>query len=104
MWEKTDEMFTVFPLSDLIIKPIEPYREKTALRAWYTAGSADGSRPGAYYLNLYDMKDQPLYDLEALSYHEGVPGHHFQVSLANEKDFGTYLRPEYSGSGPSNTS
>lgn len=98
MWESVDEMFTVFPLSELIVKPIEPYREKTALRAWYSSGSADGTRPGAYYLNLYDMNDQPLYDLEALSYHEGVPGHHFQVSLANEKDFGTYLRPEGSGS------
>jgi uncharacterized protein (DUF885 family) len=98
MWETVDEMFTVFPLSDLIIKRVEPYREKTALRAWYSSGSSDGTRPGAYYLNLYDMNDQPLYDLEALSYHEGIPGHHFQVSLANEKDFGTYLRPEGSGS------
>ncbi len=96
MWAKTDEMFTVFPLSKLIVKRIEAYREKTAIRAWYSSGSEDGSRPGAYYLNLYDMKNQPLYDLEALSYHEGVPGHHFQVSLANETDFGTYLRPDYS--------
>jgi uncharacterized protein (DUF885 family) len=98
MWKKTVEMFTIFPLSDLVVKPVEAYREKTSLRAWYSPGSADGSRPGAYFLNLYDMDDQPLFDLEALSYHEGVPGHHFQVSLANEKDFGTYLRPPDSGS------
>ncbi len=97
MWAKTDEMFTIFPLSELIVKRVEAYKEKTTLRAWYSPGSADGVRPGAYYLNLYDMNDQPLYELEALSYHEGVPGHHFQVSLANEKDYGTYLRPEGSG-------
>jgi len=92
-----DKLFTVFPQSRLIVKRIEAYREQTSLRAWYSPGAVDGSRPGAYYLNLYDMKDQPTYDLEALSYHEGVPGHHFQVMLSQEKDYGTYLRPEESG-------
>lgn len=44
----------------------------------------DGKRPGTYYINLYNMKDQPIYQAEALAYHEGIPGHHMQIAIAQE--------------------
>jgi len=94
MWQRLEDMFITLPKADLIVQPISPFQEKSTLRAWYSSGSADGTQPGVYNLNLYDMNDQPLFDLEALSYHEGIPGHHLQISIANEKDFGNYFRPD----------
>lgn len=94
MWLRLKDMFITLPKADLIVKPIAAFKEKSTLRAWYTSGSADGTRPGVYNLNLYNMNDQPLFDLESLTYHEGIPGHHLQVSIANEKDFGNYFRPD----------
>jgi uncharacterized protein (DUF885 family) len=86
------EMFITLPQTDLIVKAVEPYREETAEKAFYQSGSSDGSRPGVFYLNTYDMRNQPVYELEALAYHEGVPGHHLQISIAQEKDFGSIFR------------
>lgn len=83
---RMSELFRMTPEADLIIKPVEPFREKTAGMAFYTQGTADGSRPGTYYVNLHDMKEMPTYELEALAYHEALPGHHMQISIALEQE------------------
>jgi len=84
MKSKLDELFITKPKADMIVKAVEPFREKSAGKAFYQSGSLDGSRPGCYYANLYDMKSMPSYQMEALAYHEGIPGHHMQRSIAQE--------------------
>jgi uncharacterized protein (DUF885 family) len=72
------------PKAPLQIKPVEPFREKSAGKAFYQDPPPDGSRPGIYYVNLYDMKDMPSTEVEALYCHEGIPGHHLQGALLSE--------------------
>ena len=84
MKSKLDELFITKPKADIIVKAVEPFREKSAGKAFYQNGTPDGSRPGTYYANLYDMKAMPKYQMEALAYHEGIPGHHMQISIAQE--------------------
>jgi len=79
-----DRLFIAKPQADLIVKAVEPFREKSAGKAFYQRPAPDGSRPGIYYANLYNMSDMPVYQMEALAYHEGVPGHHMQLSIAQE--------------------
>ncbi len=86
------EAFITLPQADLIVKAVESYREETMHVAFYQPGSSDGTRPGVFYVNTYDMNNQPVYELEALAYHEGIPGHHLQISIAYEKDFGSIFR------------
>ena len=78
------EMFNTFPKADLIVKAVEPFREKSAGKAFYSRPAPDGSRPGTYYANLYSTADMPVYQMEALAYHEGIPGHHMQIAIAQE--------------------
>ncbi len=84
MRERLPEMFNTFPKADLIVKAVEPFREKGAGKAFYQRPAADGSRPGTYYANLYLMSAMPTYQMEALAYHEGIPGHHMQLAIAQE--------------------
>ena len=77
-------LFQTFPKADLDVKPVEPFREKSAGVAFYYRGTPDGSRNGIYYVNLYDMTGVPKYEMEALAYHEALPGHHMQISIAQE--------------------
>ena len=84
MRSRLDELFITKPKSELIAKSVEPYRAASAGKAFYNTGAPDGSRPGIYYANLYDMRDMPTYQMEALAYHEGIPGHHMQLSIAME--------------------
>ncbi|WP_298634115.1 DUF885 domain-containing protein [uncultured Umboniibacter sp.] len=84
MLNKAPEYFNTLPQADLEIRPVEPYRIKTATGAFYEPGSLDGTRPGAYYVNMSDMSELPAYQLETLAYHEGSPGHHFQSSISQE--------------------
>ena len=86
MKTRLDELFYTKPKADLIVKAVEPFREKSAGRAFYQRAAPDGSRPGTYYANLYRMEDMPTYDLEALAYHEGIPGHHMQGSISQEQE------------------
>jgi uncharacterized protein (DUF885 family) len=72
------------PKSPMQVKAVEPFREKSAGKAFYSAPPPDGSRPGVYYVNLYDMNDMPSTEVEALFCHEGVPGHHLQNALRVE--------------------
>ena len=81
---RLDELFLNKPKADLTVKAVEPFREKSAGKAFYQQPSMDGSRPGIYYANLYDMASMPTYQMEALAYHEGIPGHHMQIAMAQE--------------------
>ncbi|MFD2565586.1 DUF885 domain-containing protein [Aquimarina rubra] len=84
MKSRLDELFITKPKADIVVKAVEPFREKSAGKAFYQQGTPDGSRPGTYYANLYDMEAMPKYQMEALAYHEGIPGHHMQISIAQE--------------------
>ena len=84
MKSKLDELFITKPKADIEVKAVEAFREKSAGKAFYQRGTPDGSRPGKYYANLYDMESMPNYQMEALAYHEGIPGHHMQLSIAQE--------------------
>ncbi|QGT96833.1 DUF885 domain-containing protein [Pseudidiomarina andamanensis] len=84
MREFLDELFITKPKADMIVKAVEPFREKSAGKAFYQQPSMDGTRPGVYYANLYDMASMPTYQMEALAYHEGIPGHHMQIAIQQE--------------------
>ena len=86
MREALPDYFGLIPKADMIVKRVEPFREQSAGKAFYQSPSTDGSRPGTYYANLYDMNAMPTYQMEALAYHEGIPGHHMQRSIAQELD------------------
>ena len=81
---RLDELFGIKPKAAMVVKAVEPFREKESGGAFYPRGAPDGSRPGTYYVNLYDMAAAPKYEMEALAYHEGIPGHHMQLSIAQE--------------------
>ncbi len=84
MREALPKMFNTFPKAEVVVKAVEPFREKSAGKAFYQRPAPDGSRPGTYYANLYNMADMPVYQMEALAYHEGIPGHHMQIAIAQE--------------------
>jgi len=84
MKSRLDELFLTKPKADLTVKRVEPFREKSAGKAFYNRPAPDGSRPGIYYANLYQMSDMPVYQMEALAYHEGIPGHHMQLAISQE--------------------
>jgi uncharacterized protein (DUF885 family) len=69
------------PKAPLTVKAVEPFRERSAGKAFYQDPAPDGSRPGVYYVNLYNMADMPNTEVEALAYHEGVPGHHLDGAV-----------------------
>ena len=84
MKSQLDKLFITKPKADLTVKAVEPFREASAGQAFYQRPAPDGSRPGTYFANLYKMKDMSKYNMEALAYHEGIPGHHMQISIAQE--------------------
>ena len=81
---RLDELFMTQPKADLKVKAVEAFREQSAGKAFYQRPSEDGARPGLYYANLYDMMAMPTYQMEALAYHEGIPGHHMQLAIQQE--------------------
>jgi len=81
---RLDELFITKPKADMIVKAVEPFREKSAGKAFYQAPAIDGSRPGTYYANMYDIMAMPKYQMEALAYHEGIPGHHMERAMSQE--------------------
>lgn len=81
---RLDEVFLRKPKADLEVKRVEAFRERSAGKAFYNRPAPDGSRPGRYYANLYRIGDMPKYQMEALAYHEGIPGHHMQLAIAQE--------------------
>ncbi len=84
MRERLPEYFGRLPQADLVVRPVEAFREQSAGKAFYNAPTPDGSRPGTYYVNLYNLRDMSRIELEALAYHEGIPGHHLQRALQVE--------------------
>ena len=78
------EVFNRLPKAKLDVRAVEAFREKAAGKAFYNRPAPDGSRPGIYYANLYRMDAMPVYQMEALAYHEGIPGHHMQLSISQE--------------------
>ncbi len=84
--ERMPEYFGMLPADPLTIKPVEAFREKSAGKAFYQRPAPDGSRPGTYYVNLYNLRDMSKNELEALAYHEGLPGHHLQLSIQVQLD------------------
>ncbi len=81
---KLPQYFGILPKSKLVVKRVEAFREQPGAAQHYSSGTADGSRPGVYYAHLSDMKAMPKNEMEAIAYHEGSPGHHMQISIAQE--------------------
>ena len=78
------EYFGLRPKAGLVVKRVEAFREQPGAAQHYQQGTPDGSRPGTYYVHLVDMRSMPKIELESIAYHEGIPGHHMQVSIAQE--------------------
>ncbi|MBU8893749.1 MAG: DUF885 domain-containing protein [Bacteroidales bacterium] len=81
---KIDDYFNVKPKAELEIKRVPVFNEATSPGGYYSMAPMDGSRPGIFYVNLYDIKGNLKYAMPTLAFHEGVPGHHFQISIASE--------------------
>jgi uncharacterized protein (DUF885 family) len=84
MSARLPEAFSTLPKAPLVVKRVEAFREKSAGKAFYQQPAPDGSRPGTYYANLYNMREMPKYEVESLAFHEGLPGHHLQRSVQTE--------------------
>jgi uncharacterized protein (DUF885 family) len=78
------QIFSVAPKADFEIRPVEAFREKSASSASYQQASEDGSRPGIFYVNTYDLKSRPRYQMQSIFLHEAIPGHHFQLAIQQE--------------------
>ena len=78
------QLFLTFPKEKVEVHRVEAFKEATAPGAYYQPGAMDGSRPGVFFANLRDMNEVPKWGMPTLSYHEGVPGHHWQISIAHE--------------------
>ncbi|MFN3511608.1 MAG: DUF885 domain-containing protein [Phenylobacterium sp.] len=93
-----DKQFSRLPKQALEVRAVEPFREKTASVAFYNPGTPDGSRPGIFYVNLSDMTQVLKPQLAAIAYHEGAPGHHFQIARSLEQaDLPMFRRYSYQG-------
>jgi uncharacterized protein (DUF885 family) len=84
MWLKLPDLFGRLPRAKVEVLPVESYREKEASAAQYVDGTPDGKRPGHVMVNTGDYEKRTLLDVETTAYHEGVPGHHMQISIAQE--------------------
>ena len=78
------KLFSDFPRADYQIRPVEPFRAESAAGASYQPPSADGARPGIFYINTHNLRAQPRFGIETLSLHEAAPGHHFQIAIQQE--------------------
>jgi uncharacterized protein (DUF885 family) len=78
------KLFSVFPKTGFEVRAVEPFREKSASGGQYRRGTPDGSRPGVFFANTYDIKARPKWAMESLFLHEAIPGHHFQISIQQE--------------------
>ena len=82
--KRLPEYFGRLPKASLEVRRVEPFREQDGAAQHYREGTPDGSRPGIYYAHLSDMTTMPIPEIETIAYHEGNPGHHMQVSIAQE--------------------
>jgi len=86
MQAKLPELFGRLPKAKFEVVAVPEFLEKTSAPAYYEGGTPDGSRPGHLFIDLYNAEQRNLYAVEAIAYHEGLPGHHLQVSIAQELD------------------
>lgn len=87
-----DPVFNVRPQASMEVQRIPEFKEKTSPGAYYQQPSLDGTRPGRFFANLYDIKATPRYSMRTLAYHEGIPGHHFQIAIAMELEGLPFMR------------
>jgi uncharacterized protein (DUF885 family) len=87
-----DDVFNIRPKAGMEVVRVPEFKEKTAPGAYYQQPSIDGTRPGRFYANLYDIKATPKFGMRTLAVHEGIPGHHFQVVIAMELEGMPLLR------------
>ena len=80
------KLFKLFPKTPFEVRRVEPFREASSSKGSYQSGSPDGSRPGIFYANAYNVGIRPKWDMTSLFLHEAIPGHHFQISLARESE------------------
>ena len=90
--EDVKPYFARFPVSPVEVRAVPEYSEQTAAGGYYQAPALDGSRPGVFYANLYDIKQTPTFGMRTLTFHEAVPGHHFQIALNQENEDLTLYR------------
>lgn len=95
MRARLPEQFGRLPKADLIVKRVEAFREEPGGAAHYSPAALDGSRPGIFYVHLADTSATPLYEIEGTVYHEGLPGHHMQIALAQEQTGTPEFRKNY---------
>jgi len=84
MQAKLPQLFGHLPKAPFEVVPVPDFLEKTSAPAYYQAGTPDGSRPGRLFIDTYNPTDRDLYQVEEIAYHEGLPGHHLQISIARE--------------------
>ncbi|HBP16142.1 MAG TPA: DUF885 domain-containing protein [Gammaproteobacteria bacterium] len=94
--EAVGSAFRQLPRADVVVRAVPEYSEKTAAGGYYMSPALDGSRPGVFYANLYDIQQTPKYGMRTLAFHEAIPGHHFQnaLNLENE-DLSLYRKHGY---------
>ena len=89
----------MLPKAALEVRRVEEWRQDTAPIAFYNQPALDGSRPGIYYVNLKDMAGKQKHEMETIAYHEGAPGHHFQIAIQQELEgVPTFQKFAYFGS------
>jgi uncharacterized protein (DUF885 family) len=86
MRQRLPHWFATLPRAELVVRPVEAFRQRGAAQAFYQRPSPDGRLPGIYYVNFHDMSALPTYQLEAVAYHEALPGHHLQIAIASEME------------------
>jgi uncharacterized protein (DUF885 family) len=84
MQAKLPQLFGRLPKAPFEVRPVPDYLEKNSATAYYQPGTPDGSRPGRLFIDTYNFADRNLYDVEGIAYHEGLPGHHLQISISRE--------------------
>lgn len=84
--ELTKNLFDVMPKTSFEVRRVEPFREASASGGSYQSGTPDGSRPGIFYANAYDIKARGKWAMESLFLHEAIPGHHFQIMIQRENE------------------
>ncbi len=84
-WDSAPAFFGVLPRANCTVRLVEPFREADSPFAFYNPPTEDGSRPGVYYVNAYDLANRPLHHVAGVTYHEANPGHHFQIAIEQER-------------------